>query len=53
MSDECVEEAEASDVPNTTSNVRKDLTEWQERHATLVLATVKVSFLSRFCCFLL
>ncbi|KAH9707828.1 BSD domain-containing protein [Citrus sinensis] len=35
------DEAEASDVPNTTSNVRKDLTEWQERHATLVLATVK------------
>ncbi|KAH9772236.1 BSD domain-containing protein [Citrus sinensis] len=35
------DEAEASDVPNTTSNVRKDLTGWQERHATLVLATVK------------
>ncbi|KAJ0038124.1 uncharacterized protein LOC116131789 [Pistacia vera] len=35
------DEAETSDVPTTTSNVRKDLTEWQERHATLVLATVK------------
>ncbi|CAN6550387.1 unnamed protein product [Malus baccata var. baccata] len=33
--------AEVSDVPTTTSNVRKDLTEWQERHATLVLTTVK------------
>ncbi|KAJ0094633.1 hypothetical protein Patl1_16633 [Pistacia atlantica] len=35
------DEAETSDVPTTTSNVRKDLTEWQERHATLVLTTVK------------
>ncbi|KAK9941865.1 hypothetical protein M0R45_007558 [Rubus argutus] len=30
-----------SSVPTTTSNVRKDLTEWLERHATLVLTTVK------------
>lgn len=30
-----------SDVP-TVSNVRHDLTEWQERHANLVLSTVKV-----------
>ncbi|KAJ8774553.1 hypothetical protein K2173_016999 [Erythroxylum novogranatense] len=35
------DEAEQSDVPTTASNVRKDLTEWQERHATLVLSTVK------------
>lgn len=36
------EEAEASDVTTTTvSNVRKDLTEWQEKHATIVLTTVK------------
>ncbi|XP_044490826.1 uncharacterized protein LOC123214880 [Mangifera indica] len=35
------DEAETSDVPTTASNVRKDLTEWQERHATLVLTTVK------------
>ncbi|KAJ8760571.1 hypothetical protein K2173_015238 [Erythroxylum novogranatense] len=33
--------AEPSDVPTAASNVRKDLTEWQERHATLVLSTVK------------
>lgn len=36
-----LDEAEISDVPTTASNVRKDLTEWQERHATLVLTTVK------------
>ncbi|OAY31181.1 uncharacterized protein LOC110600610 [Manihot esculenta] len=35
------DEAEASDVPTTASNVRKDLNEWQERHATLVLSNVK------------
>ncbi|KAK3222776.1 hypothetical protein Dsin_009801 [Dipteronia sinensis] len=35
------DEAEVSDVSTTASNVRKDLTEWQERHATLVLTTVK------------
>ncbi|XWS37238.1 hypothetical protein CRYUN_Cryun19dG0026200 [Craigia yunnanensis] len=29
-----------SDIP-TVSNVRKDLTEWQEKHANLVLSTVK------------
>ncbi|KAL0463718.1 UNVERIFIED_CONTAM: hypothetical protein Slati_0259400 [Sesamum latifolium] len=32
--------SEVSDVP-TVSNVRQDLTEWQERHAKLVLLTVK------------
>ncbi|KAF9624457.1 hypothetical protein IFM89_011465 [Coptis chinensis] len=31
---------EISEIP-TLSNVRQDLTEWQERHATLVLLTVK------------
>ncbi|XWS64155.1 hypothetical protein CRYUN_Cryun06bG0162300 [Craigia yunnanensis] len=35
------DEQEASDATNTGSNVRKDLSEWQERHATLVLTTVK------------
>ncbi|KAK0575406.1 hypothetical protein LWI29_038579 [Acer saccharum] len=35
------DEAEMPDVSTTASNVRKDLTEWQERHATLVLTTVK------------
>lgn len=30
-----------SEVP-TVSNVRQDLSEWQARHATLVLTTVKV-----------
>ncbi|KAB1206760.1 hypothetical protein CJ030_MR7G013493 [Morella rubra] len=35
------EEAEASDVATTATNVRKDLTEWQEKHATMVLTTVK------------
>ncbi|CAI9113381.1 OLC1v1013973C8 [Oldenlandia corymbosa var. corymbosa] len=33
--------SEVSDVP-AVSNVRQDLTEWQEKHAKLVLATVKV-----------
>uniref|UniRef100_A0A2P2K1H3 Uncharacterized protein LOC8264662 n=1 Tax=Rhizophora mucronata TaxID=61149 RepID=A0A2P2K1H3_RHIMU len=37
------DEADPSDVATTASNVRKDLTEWQERHATLVLSTVKVN----------
>ncbi|CAL9134047.1 unnamed protein product [Musa textilis] len=35
------DEPETSDVP-TVSNVRQDLNEWQARHATLVLSTVKV-----------
>ncbi|KAI4357963.1 hypothetical protein L6164_001875 [Bauhinia variegata] len=35
------DDAEASDVPTTASNVRKDLNEFQEKHATLVLTTVK------------
>ncbi|EEF47692.1 conserved hypothetical protein [Ricinus communis] len=35
------DEAEVSDVATTGSNVRKDLNEWQERHATLVLTNVK------------
>ncbi|MCL7037666.1 hypothetical protein MKW94_003724 [Papaver nudicaule] len=34
------DEPQMSEVP-TVSNVRQDLTEWQERHATLVLSTVK------------
>ncbi|CAL5189109.1 unnamed protein product [Lathyrus oleraceus] len=34
-------ESEASDVPTSASNVRKDLNEFQEKHATLVLTTVK------------
>ncbi|XP_058112463.1 uncharacterized protein LOC131255692 [Magnolia sinica] len=34
------DEPEISNVP-TVSNVRQDLTEWQARHATLVLSTVK------------
>ncbi|OVA16899.1 BSD [Macleaya cordata] len=34
------DEPQISDVP-TVSNVRQDLTEWQEKHATLVLSTVK------------
>lgn len=37
-----VDGPEASDVAVTASNVRKDLTEWQEQHATLVLTNVKV-----------
>ncbi|XP_061363143.1 uncharacterized protein LOC133306776 [Gastrolobium bilobum] len=35
------EESEASDVPTVATNVRKDLNEFQEKHATLVLTTVK------------
>ncbi|KAK8604289.1 hypothetical protein V6N13_099236 [Hibiscus sabdariffa] len=35
------DETEPSDANATGSNVRKDLSEWQERHATLVLTTVK------------
>lgn len=37
-----VDAPEVSDVSVTASNVRKDLTEWQEHHATLVLTNVKV-----------
>lgn len=32
-------------MATTGSNVRKDLTEWQEKHATMVLTTVKVNSL--------
>ncbi|KAJ7943292.1 BSD domain protein [Quillaja saponaria] len=35
------DEPEVSDVPTTASNVRKDLNEWQEMHANIVLTTVK------------
>lgn len=35
------DDSEVSDIP-AVSNVRQDLTEWQEKHAKLVLATVKV-----------
>ncbi|KAL1218503.1 hypothetical protein V5N11_001671 [Cardamine amara subsp. amara] len=36
------ESSEVSDLETTAaSNVRKDLSEWQERHATLVLGSVK------------
>uniref|UniRef100_A0A1J3JBF3 BSD domain-containing protein n=1 Tax=Noccaea caerulescens TaxID=107243 RepID=A0A1J3JBF3_NOCCA len=35
------ESSEVSDLTTTASNVRKDLSEWQERHATLVLGSVK------------
>ncbi|GAB4845352.1 hypothetical protein Ancab_038760 [Ancistrocladus abbreviatus] len=34
------DDAPMSDVP-TVSNVQQDLTKWQERHATVVLSTVK------------
>ncbi|XP_057805014.1 uncharacterized protein LOC131020303 [Salvia miltiorrhiza] len=34
------DDSEVSDVP-TVSNIRQDLTEWQEKHAKLVLLTVK------------
>lgn len=34
------DDAPVSDVP-TVSNVRQDLTEWQAKHATLMLSTVK------------
>ncbi|XVF03125.1 hypothetical protein REPUB_Repub04eG0234000 [Reevesia pubescens] len=36
-----VDEPEPSDATTMGSNVRKDLSEWQERHATLALTTVK------------
>ncbi|KFK41331.1 hypothetical protein AALP_AA2G116000 [Arabis alpina] len=35
------ESSEVSDLETSESNVRKDLSEWQERHATLVLGSVK------------
>lgn len=38
----CADDSEVSDIP-TESNVRKDLNEWQVKHASLVLSTVKVS----------
>uniref|UniRef100_A0A5B6YH79 BSD domain-containing protein n=2 Tax=Davidia involucrata TaxID=16924 RepID=A0A5B6YH79_DAVIN len=34
------DDSEMSDIPSV-SNVRQDLTEWQEKHAKLVLSTVK------------
>ncbi|KAL6497340.1 hypothetical protein OROGR_029269 [Orobanche gracilis] len=37
------DDSEMSDIP-TVSNVRQDLTEWQEMHAKLVLLTVKRNF---------
>jgi hypothetical protein len=30
------------ETPTTSGNVRNDLSEWQERHATLVLSQIKV-----------
>ncbi|KAG8379350.1 hypothetical protein BUALT_Bualt07G0079200 [Buddleja alternifolia] len=36
----CADDSETSDIP-MVSNVRQDLTEWQERHAKLVLLNVK------------
>lgn len=41
VDDEEVEE-EACGAAAAGSNVRRDLTEWQAKHATLVLTTVKV-----------
>ncbi|KAK8567480.1 hypothetical protein V6N13_105447 [Hibiscus sabdariffa] len=35
------DEPEPSDASTAGTNVRKDLSEWQERHATLVLTTVE------------
>ncbi|EYU23640.1 hypothetical protein ABFS82_04G141500 [Erythranthe guttata] len=35
-----VDDSEVSDIP-TLSNVRQDLTQWQEKHAKIVLSTVK------------
>ncbi|KAK4762732.1 hypothetical protein SAY86_008500 [Trapa natans] len=35
------DEPQASDAPPVASNVRQDLNEWQAKHATLVLTTVK------------
>jgi len=45
---ENVDESEGSDAATAGSNVRKDLNEFQEKHATLVLTTVKVNSLSFF-----
>ncbi|KAE9451127.1 hypothetical protein C3L33_16970, partial [Rhododendron williamsianum] len=36
----CVDDSVISDVP-TVSNVRQDLTEWQQKHASIVLTTVQ------------
>lgn len=41
----CVDDSVTSDVP-TVSNVRQDLTEWQQKHASIVLTTVQVIVLS-------
>jgi len=43
-----VDESEVSDVTTVGSNVRKDLNEFQEKHATLVLTTVKVNWIHLF-----
>ncbi|KAF5933797.1 hypothetical protein HYC85_029968 [Camellia sinensis] len=40
------DDSEMSDIP-TVSNVRQDLTAWQERHAKLVLSTVKNALAAR------
>lgn len=39
-----VDDSQMSNVP-TVSNVSQDLTEWQAKHASLVLSTVKVLLL--------
>ncbi|KAM7487537.1 hypothetical protein LguiB_025021 [Lonicera macranthoides] len=35
------DDLQASDTASVSSNVRQDLSEWQQKHATLVLTTVK------------
>ncbi|KAK9934947.1 hypothetical protein M0R45_022068 [Rubus argutus] len=41
------EAEEVSEVPTTASNVRKDLTEWQERHATLEISRLRYELCPR------
>lgn len=40
----CADDSEMSDSV-MVSNVRQDLNEWQEKHAKLVLSTVKVRYI--------
>jgi len=38
------ESSYTEEVESTSTRVRKDLSQWQERHAVLILSNVKVSF---------
>ena len=45
----CADGVPVSDDVQTVSNVRQDLTEWQQKHASLVLDSVKVNCVCCYC----